>query len=243
MEEHLQRVYGRLLDAQPSADADVSVTVDTSDLRGDAPLEVAHRVASLRAHIACAPFLRLMAGVAAGEGGRLSPCVVLTRPLEPVYLLPRSDKLLVVFRLELPEGTDRALARLVVQELVDPGQGRAVSNAPSVTWSEREPPAELRGFPGALPPLTQASLGYVTFTLLSQGHLKTEGQRQAVAAHLSTFRTYLTFHLVAAKSNLHARMRGGAEKLQQVLNRAIPDNPLAERSKKLASGREFVRKV
>ncbi len=176
-----------------------------------------------------------MSAVVGGRGGAEPPLVLRSRPREPVYVLCRPDRVLVVFHVTVAEPTDRAVARTVAQELTE--AYRAVNNAPPVAWSEREPPMELKGlFPGLDTPATEPhSIGYITFTIFPASY-KTEPQRLAAAAHLAGFRAFLMYHLKAAKTYLHARMRSRAEGLQKVLNRAIPDAP---GEKKTASGRTF----
>jgi actin related protein 2/3 complex subunit 2 len=241
VDAHLQSVYGPLL-VPARGGASVSLSIDASagggGGGGGAGADVAQRVAALRSHVVAFPFLRAMSAVLAGRGGAEAPLVLRPRPREPVYVLCRADRVLVIFHVLVAEPTDRAVARTVAQELTE--AYRAVNNAPPVSWSEREPPMELKGlFPGLDTPATEPlSIGYLTFTIFPASY-KTEPQRLAAAAHLAGFRPFLMYHLKAAKTYLHARMRSRAEGLQKVLNRAIPDAPS---EKKLASGRTFVAK-
>jgi actin related protein 2/3 complex subunit 2 len=84
-------------------------------------------------------------------------------------------------------------------------------------------------------------IGYLTISLFPS-HFNTDAKRENAASQMAMFRTYLTYHIKAAKGYLHARMRTRADLLQKVLNRAVPDDPFAEKEKKLASGKTFVRK-
>lgn len=202
----------------------MSLVLDARALPG--PLaDVVLDVASLRRHVLAFPFVRAMAAVAAGRGGSEAPFVLRTRPREPVYTLTRADRVVVIYHLEFPDPTDRALARIVAQELTE--AYRAVNHAPPCAWSEREPPAELRGFPGGLAPMGDSScIGYLTFSLFPTS-FKTDAHREAAAAQLALLRAYLGYHLKASKTYLHARMRTRAEGLQRVLNRAILEDPTA----------------
>jgi actin related protein 2/3 complex subunit 2 len=237
VETHLKAVYGSLLTA-PRAGASVSLRLDAAALpAGVSAAELALRVSQLRMHVQAFPFLNSMAAVAGGRGLSEAPCVLQQRPREAVYLLTRADRVLAIYHLDVAEPTDRAIARVVAQELTE--AYRAVNSAPPVAWSERELPMELKGFPGLeAPAAAETSIGYLTFTIFPAGY-KTEAQREAVASQLSLFRSYLQYHLKAAKTYLHARMRSRAENLQKILNRAIPDDPFADKDKKLASGRSF----
>jgi actin related protein 2/3 complex subunit 2 len=190
-------------------------------------------VSGLRKHVLGWAFVRALEGVAAGAP---APAAVLrTRPAEPVYVLPRADRVTVIFHLQLPEATDRAMARVICQELTE--AGRAVNAAPPAAWSEREPPLELKGLetPGAG---DAASVGYVTFSLFASAY-RTPAQRAAAAATLGLFRDFLAYHLKAAKTYLHARMRRRAEDLQKVLNRAAIAEPDKDVRKTTSGGKTF----
>jgi actin related protein 2/3 complex subunit 2 len=223
----------------PFEDADATVVVDRRAL--PTPVnDVISKVACLRKHVVAFPYLRMIRAVAAGSGGSEKPFVIRTVPDEPVYLLPRVDRVIVIFHLAFSEPTDRAIGRVVAQELTE--ANRQVNNAPPCSWSERDAPLELKGFPGVPKPSTdERSIGFVSFSVFPAS-LKTEAQREAVASHFALFRVFLAYHIKAAKSYLHARMRQRADGLQKVLNRAIPEDPFADKEKKLASGKTFVRK-
>ena len=225
----------------PRADASVSLCIDKSALSataGSTPASVALSVAALRKHVIGWPFLRALEATSSGGGAALPPFVLRTRMSEPVYVLTRADRTAVIFHIDIREPTDRAMARIVAQELTE--AGRAVNAAPPASWSEKEAPMELRGVAGITPvPLNDASVGYVTFSLFSSAY-KTPQQRAAAAATLGLFRDFLTYHLKAAKTYLHARMRRRAEDLQRVLNRAVPNDPEKDR-KTTAGGKTFTK--
>ena len=206
----------------PRADASVSLCIDTAALPSP-PSAVALSVAALRAHVVGWPFLRALEIAGAGGGATNPPFVLRTRAAEPVYVLTRADRTAVIFHIDITEPTDRSMARIIAQELTE--AGRAVNAAPPTSWTEREAPLELRNLGSITPlPLTDASVGYVTFSLFASAY-KTPAQRVAAAATLALFRDFLSYHLKAAKTYLHARMRRRAEDLQRVLNRAAPSEP------------------
>ena len=57
---------------------------------------------------------------------------------------------------------------------------------------------------------------------------------------LVMFRTYLDYHIKAAKAYLHARMRSRVDGWLTVLNRAQPDEAFGGKEKKTAGGKAFV---
>lgn len=254
----MKGLYGSML-TSASQGASVSLCVDSASLSSpsgggagggssaSSAAEVALRVAQLRMHVLAFPFLRSMAAVVAGKGLAEAPLVLRPRPKEAVYLLTRADRVLVIYQLDVAEPTDRAIARVVAQELTE--AYRAVNNAPPVAWSEREPPMELKGLEAggagagaAAAAGSETSIGFITFTIFPASY-KTDAQKEAVASQLALFRAFLQYHLKAAKTYLHARMRSRAETLQKVLNRAIPEDPFSEQEKKLASGKTFKKGV
>ncbi len=238
MEDYLRTVYGSML-AAPFEDADVTLVVDRKALNAS-PADVLTKVSNVRRYVVAYPFLRMMSAVAAGRGASETALVIRTVPSEPIYLLPRADRVTVIYHIAFDEPTDRAMARVVAQELTE--ANRLVNNAPPCSWSEREPPLELKGAAGVPKPSSdERSIGFLSFSLFPAA-FKTEAQKETIANHFSLFRVFLQYHIKAAKSYLHARMRSRADTLQKVLNRAIPEDPFAEKEKKLASGKTFVRK-
>ena len=156
-----------------------------------AAAEVVSKIAALRKHALAWPFLRSAEAAAAGRGASVPPLTLHSRAGEPVYVLTRDDRVAVIFHVVVREPTDRAIARVVAQELTE--AYRTVGGAPPASWSEREAPQELRGL-DSVAPLDAASIGYVTFSLFASSY-KLPAQRAAAAATLSLFRDYLEYHL------------------------------------------------
>jgi len=244
-------MYGPLLSPTPREGADVTLT-----LRTDAPVDDATlaSVSLLRRHVVAEPFLAAMRSVLAGAAGA-PPMALRLRPSETTYVMPRGgDRLSIIVSLDFAETMDRAMARVVAQELVE--AGRHVTGAPSVIFTDRDapPPLELRGLgAGAVPArASDASfVGYLTLSLLPR-HFDTAAKADAAATQLALLRTYLGYHIKAAKSALHARMRGRVDGWLAALQRAAPgaadgafEGPGGGAAKKAvvgASGRTFVRK-
>jgi len=111
-----------------------------------------------------------------------------------------------------------------------------MKSVPSVKFTYKQPPLELEGYPGLKNVDTN---GFVSFALFDQ-HLNQKNAFKTINL-LETFRDYLHYHIKCSKAYLHNRMRTKVAAWLQVLNRARPD-PIAEKAKKVASGRTFVRK-
>ena len=83
------------------------------------------------------------------------------------------------------------------------------------------------------------SNGFVSMVLFDN-HLNAKNVFKTINL-LETFRNYLHYHIKCSKAYMHNRMRSKVADWLKVLNRARPD-PIAEKAKKVASGRTFVRK-
>lgn len=200
-------------------------------------------VSLLRRHAMAAPFAKALNAVLGGSGASCPPILVRFRPREPILILPRAERVIVVYALHFQDTTDRAIARIVAQEFVE--STRTIANAPPCTFTDRdrEPPAEIRGQPDVPAPgsCPESLVGYLSFGVFPR-HFDTEAKREAAITQLVHFHTYLDYHIKAAKSYLHTRMRSNVDGWMLVLNRAQPEDPFAAKEKKLASGKTFVRK-
>lgn len=235
--EYLAGVYGGLLVA-PADGSDVTLEFDAATLPADKVAATITLAASLRRHAMGAVFDRALTAVATKGGTPPPEAVVRFRPSEPTFVLPRADRVSVIYTLEFADATDRAMARIIAQEFAE--AQRHISTAPPVNFSDREPPMELRGRKD-LPRPSDAFVGYLTFSLFPR-HFDTDAKRAAAINLLTQFRTYLDYHIKAAKAYLHMRMRARVDGWMQVLNRSEREDPFLARERKLASGRTFIKK-
>jgi len=114
----------------------------------------------------------------------------------------------------------------------------AIGAAPPVVFSEaKNPPLEIRPLVGAK---QEGFVGYVSLTVFARHVDSPEKLAKKVDLCLA-FRHYLHYHIKAAKTNLHMRMRRKVRGWLQVLNRAALASE-APREKKTISGRTFTRK-
>lgn len=183
----------------PREGADVSLALDPAAIGATYP-EVVARVSQLRRNAFAAPFERAFASVLA-KAPSAETCVRY-RMREPVFVLPRGDRVSVIFSLEFEDPTDRAVARIIAQEFIE--MQRHVSTGPAMNFSDKEPPLELRG--KELPKPTDAFVGYLTFALFPRMYDSPAKRANAVTL-VTQFRGYLDYHIKAAKAYLHTRMR------------------------------------
>jgi actin related protein 2/3 complex, subunit 2 len=160
------------------------------------------------------PYLETLASGGHPEGARTE---VRYRPNEYLWTVPRPDRLTAMWLLEFPDTFDAALARVVCTEFSE--AGRKVPGAPPSHFNElTAPPLELEGVKPVCGP---NAVGYLSFSVLST-HVDTPAKLQRVVDRMVLLRTYLLYHIKAAKAALHVRMRARVDSLLQVLRRAHP---------------------
>ena len=231
--------------AEPSEAGDVTLAIDLSLQLPKALPELIRDIASLRRHATEWPYFSAAQAVSSGRGDSTPPLTVLFRPNEPTYIVPRGDKLVVVYTLLIPDPTERALARVVAQELSEAKASGGSAGAPSVTFSDKAEtlPLEIRGLPRPQIPaeLAESFVGYVTVTCFAR-HLDKPAQAANTASVLAGFRYYLDNHIKASKTYLHSRMRTKLDGWLGALQSAAREDPFASKEKKTISGRTFVAK-
>jgi hypothetical protein len=195
-----------------------------------APLpELCRSVAALRRHACEWPFLAAARAVAAGRGAAAPPAALCPRPGQPTLLLPRADQLVVVLALAAGDATERALLRVVAQELAEAKAGGGSGGAPSVVFCDRPealPPDARRalqqlaadgggggGGGGAPPPPPPPLVGYLTVTCFLR-HVATPAQAAHTAGLLAGLRYYLDYHAAASKTYMANRLRARLEEWQ-----------------------------
>jgi len=191
---------------------------------------LARNVALLKRHAFAAPFYKIFADIEQKKGGNLVELPY--RDDEAIYIKPESDRCIVIFSINFKDPDDVVLAKVFLQEYAD--ARKTMSNAPSVTYSQKEPPLELKAVRNLK---VSSSQGFVSFVLFSP-HIAV-AKREKTIDNIMTFRNYLHYHLKCSKAFLHTRMRNRVRSFLQVLNRAKsePEN----KEKKTMTGRTFKR--
>lgn len=192
------------------------------------------KIASVREVVLGAPlrvFLKQLASrTVASDIDKLVALV--HRPMESFFLVPRVDKVTVVFPMRFKDSTDTVLATSFLQEFVEARRSAGLNSAPPCSWSPT-PPQELKE---AAPEALSANAGYVSFVIFPR-HV--EGRKlDKTVWNLSTFHAYVSYHVKCSEGFMHTRMRRRVESLIQALDRAKPD---IEKAKKNAQNRSFKR--
>mmetsp|Transcript_19509 Transcript_19509/g.61085 ORF Transcript_19509/g.61085 Transcript_19509/m.61085 type:complete len:319 (+) Transcript_19509:656-1612(+) len=241
--EVLDTLYAGMT-ATPAPGYKVAVSVDC-DACDDAAATV-EKLILLKRHLLGAPFKAKFEALAAGAAAAGPVAVVPWRDSgEAVYVMAQNDpaapqnydRVCVVYSVDFPEETDRAMCRILLQQFAE--QHRAIAHAPPVVFSEAsKPPLEIRNLVGDR---EAGFVGYVSFTVFAR-HVDGAARLDKKVELCLAFRHYLHYHIKCAKTNLHMRMRRKVRGWLQLINRAFLKSDV-EREKKTITGRTFTRKA
>jgi len=228
VDDIMQKTYGNHLIAAETG-YDVTVEIDLAKPPAD-KAKLARSISLLKRHALAAPFYKLFSDIEQKKGGGLVE--IRYRDEEAIFLKPESDRCIVIFDICFRDADDITFAKVFLQEYQD--ARRTMSNAPSVTYSQKEPPLELKGVRNLKVGEAQ---GFVSFVLF-QPHMA-PAKREKTIDNIQTFRNYLHYHIKCSKAYLHTRMRNRVRTFLQVLNRAKSEPQSTE--KKTITGRSFKR--
>jgi len=229
----LKQVYGPFVQAQPEERYDITLRIDMAAVAGGDKAQLPLKISFLKRNLMAAAFKKIFTAVNANSAGN-DVVTVKYRSDESLYIKPEGDRVICIFAVKFKDAGDQILAKVFLQEFQD--ARRTISNAPSVTYSNTEPPLELQGVAG----VEQAeNLSYISVVLF-QNHLAPQNQDRTIN-NIQNFRNYLHYHIKCSKGYMHERMRNRVNLMLQVLNRSRPE-PFKAKEKKVMSGRTFVRK-
>jgi len=152
-----------------------------------------------------------------------------------VYFIPRPDKVIVVYDIDLHDESDIAIIRLMMQEFVD--CRKRLGAAPPCTFSN-QPPLEMKEF-GITEPKPENRVGYITLAVF-KSHLE-NNRKERIINRMQLFRNYIMYHIKCSKAYFHSRMRARVRESLKLLNRAKVEVDESKREKKTAQGKTFIR--
>jgi len=228
VDDVMRKYYGNYL-VTPESGYNCTIQIDCAQPPSD-KAGCARTVALMKRHAMAAPFYKVFSDIEAKKGGNLIE--IQYRDDEALYLKPEVDRCIVIFSVRFKDADDVVLAKVFLQEYAD--ARKTISNAPSVSYSQKEPPLELKSVKNLRVGEAQ---GFVSFVLF-QPHMAAS-KREKTIDNIQTCRNYLHYHLKWSKAYLHTRMRNKVRSFLQVLNRAKsePEN----KEKKTITGRTFKR--
>ena len=224
---------------QPASDpSTVSLSLNRDELTGDAAAVIS-AAARIKREVVGAPFQFLLEQLLAGTITQAKPFAVHLRSSEIVYFCPGADRVTVGFGLHFPDATDAAVVRIVCSQFAE--VQRTIGTAPTVNFCEAGTgatiPREITS--SGLPLLAEGTEGFTGYLTLSYfpSHADSAEKMENTVTLVSSFRTYLNYHLKAAKSYIHSRMRNRVTSLLQVLERAKTSDPTVKKVKKTFQGK------
>src|SRR3990167_221490 len=191
------------------------------------------KFSNLKRHLFAAPFKKSFGAIVEKKGSN-EIIQIDYRASESIYIKPEADSATVIFSISFLDDADAVFAKVFLQEFADARKN--MRGVPAIKFSYKEAPLELTGHPVVR---NIESNGFVSMVLFD-AHLNPKNVYNTINL-VEIFRDYLHYHIKCSKAYMHNRMRDRVQSWLQVLNRARPD-PIAEKAKKVASGRTFVRK-
>lgn len=229
--EYLKTVYGDYV-VEAASGQDVTLDIDMDAYTGSA-VELAEKIALLKTHTVGAVFNHYFSALI-NNSAPPQPFKFSLRRDTVIYLIPNSDRVSVIFALDFNEKSDRAIARVFLQEFVE--SRRHLGAAPPCMFNHN-PPLELKVF-NVTEPISDDHLGFINFSIL-KSHIDGAKKERAVAM-IQSFRNYLQYHIKCSKAYFHSRMRARVVSLLKILNRAKQETEEVQKVK--MSGKTFVRK-
>lgn len=236
--EAIKAAYGAVLQIlDPPRDGfNLTVKLNLSKLPPDEEHKQALlvKIASIREVVQGAPLRAILKQlVSRGAKSDLNQIVPLVhRPNESFFVIPRRDKVNVIFPMRFKDSIDTVLATSFLQEFVEARRSAGLNNAPPCLWSS-SPPQELEGAPNEA---LSANAGFVSFVIFPR-HVDGRKLDRAVWS-LSTFHAFVSYHVKSSEGFTHTRMRRRVESLIEALDRAKPDS---ENAKNTDQNRSFKR--
>jgi actin related protein 2/3 complex subunit 2 len=228
VEDVLNKQYANFITSTEN-NYDVTLQIDCAQPPADGA-KTARDISLLKRHALGAPFYKVFSDIEGKRAGNLVE--IRYRDEEAFYIKPESDRAIVIFNIQFRDSDDIVFAKLFLQEYAD--ARKTMNNAPSVTYSQKEPPLELKGVKNLK---VGEGNGFVSFVLFAP-HI-TGNKKEKTIDNIQTFRNYLHYHIKCSKAYMHTRMRNRVKTFLQVLNRAKSD--VASNEKKTMTGRTFKR--
>jgi len=228
VDDVMRQYYADILKS-PESGYDVTVQIDLNKPPADINA-FATNVSAMKRNALAAPFYKVFSDIEKKTPGPLIE--IRYRDDEAFYIKTESDRVIVVFEIAFRDPDDVVLAKVFLTEYQD--ARRTMNNVPSVSYSQKEPPLELKGVSNLR---VKEGTGYVSFVLFAP-HIT--GKKKDTSVDLiENFRNYLQYHMKCSKAYMHTRMRNRVRSFLQVLNRAKSDPQKVE--KKTITGKTFSR--
>jgi len=230
--EALGKYYKEYVDA-PENGYDITLKIDLNKVPAGKEDELINRIQLLKHNVVGGVFDYYLGALLEGKPIADSYNFDL-RADTKIFMIPRNDRVIIIFGLDFTDKVDIAIAKVFMQEFVD--ARRRLGAAPPCAFSVN-PPLELKEF-GITEPT--GNLGFISFAVMKTNI--DSGRKDKVIAVLQTFRNYIQYHIKCSKTYFHSRMRARVVSLLKILNRAKqPEVVGKEKVMKTIDGKDFKR--
>eukprot|EP01083_Nonionella_stella_P082908 229014_1 len=225
-EDRIKQECGEYLTSFTNDGADFTIPLD-DEKTSSKSVEIAESFSKLRIHALGGPLYKYCKALQAGQALKKSFSFAL-RPDTQCFIIPKGDRIAVVFALEFNIKTDRIIGNQILTEFIEVRRQKDLQSTPVIAYS-KDAPNELKGI--KQPSYNkEAFLGYFTVLLLPS-HVK-ENKLDVAVENVIGFRAYLTYHIKCAKAFFHQSMRARVKAMLQILNRARYEGDNQQRKKK-----------
>jgi len=229
VDDVMKKFYGNYL-VETESQYDVTIQIDVATKPADSA-KIAREISLMKRNAFAAPFYKVCSDIEAKKPP--GPLIEINyRDDEAFYLKPENDRVIVIFSIQFKDQDDVVFAKVFLQEYQD--ARRTMNNAPSVLFSQKEPPLELKSLKNLR---VREGQGFVSFVLFAP-HITGQKKEKSIDS-IQTFRNYLHYHIKCSKAYMHTRMRNRVKTFLQVLNRAKSSPESSE--KKTMTGKTFRR--
>ena len=163
-------------EASPDEGYDMAIEFDCDNLSN--PDEFLEYISNLKMYVMSGPVDRALTALASKSSSTAAPVVINYRKDESFFVCPAASKVTVIFLIDFDDVTDKALARVFLQEFAE--SQRSVRTAPPVSYS-KEPPLEISNI--SFPYNTDCA-GFLSFAL-EESHVS--GTYSYILIHTHTY--------------------------------------------------------
>jgi len=223
------------------------IEVDTANLTSD--VESRQRMVSLLAStrnwLLIGPLMKCLAWLrdSAPRGvAKPQPFAFQVRQFEICWIVPKEDRIMVIFGVHLDAEADVVLGRSFCVEFADAHRRLGGFSPPCNFFESKEPPTDIRQVSSqecSVPP-NFPNVGYLCITLSDQAVAGASDERlMAIARPVMTFRHFFLFHLISARSYLHSWLRTKLDGWQQKWATTRRETRRAPDKRRTIKGKEF----
>lgn len=224
---------------EPADQFDVAIAVKFDDVEKGKEDDLIAKISMMKSNVVGGVFNHFYKLLQQKKSGDAQPFKFDIRSDTTIYFIPGSDRITTIFSIDFKDKVDKVLAKVFMNEFKD--ARKTIKYAPAINFYQTDAPKELSAFSITQTAQEAGIIGWLSFAVLDS-HVKTDGNIDQVSEVLQSFRNYILYHIKAAKSYFHSRMRAQCVEQLKVLNRAKQKAFLAEgekKAKKTASGKTF----